>query len=211
MQPDISLSSPLSDDQGHPLHQLTPGTQVAFAAARYDRGAMTFHWSMVVLVVVVGAIGLLHDSFPENTHAFWINLHALIGLLVFTVLLARVWWRSTHKPPALPSDSGELPRRLAFAVHMLLYVLLFVIPLVGIVTFIWHGRAFNFGLFRVDFAVPKNRAIFEPTEDIHTWLAYTLFALVGIHVLAALWHHYYRRDGILSRMWPARRNSGPRA
>jgi cytochrome b561 len=192
------------------LRQLTPGTQAPSAATRYDRGAMAFHWSMVVLVVVVGAIGLLHDSFPEHTHAFWINLHALIGLLVFTVLLARVWWRSTHKPPALPADSGALSHRLALPVHRLMYALLFVIPLVGIVTFVWHGRAFDLGLFRVDLAVPKNPAVFEPAEDIHTWLAYTLFALIGIHVLAALWHHYYRRDGLLARMWPARRSSGSR-
>jgi cytochrome b561 len=90
---------------------------------------------------------------------------------------------------------------------MLLYVLLLVIPVIGIVTFIWHGRVFNFGLFSVDFGVPKNPAIFQPTEDLHGWLAYALFTLIGIHVLAALWHHFYRRDGLLSRMWPAPRDS----
>lgn len=91
-------------------------------------------------------------------------------------------------------------------VHMLLYLLLLVIPLLGIVTFIWHGRVFDFGLFKVDFGVHKNRAIFHPTENIHGWRAYTLFTVVGLHVLAALWHQLYRRDGLLLRMWPARRN-----
>jgi len=80
-----------------------------------------------------------------------------------------------------------------------------VIPILGIVTFIWHGRVFDFGLLRVDFAVPKNRAVFHPTEEIHGYLAYALFTLIGIHVLAALWHQFYRRDGILARMWPAAR------
>ena len=190
-----------------PLHQLTPGPDAPSAAARYGRGAIAFHWVMVALVIAVGTLGLLHDSWPKNTQTFWINLHAVIGLLVLGTGIARLWWRCTHKPPALPPGSGELSRWLAFPVHMLLYVLLLVIPVIGIVTFIWHGRVFNFGLFSVDFGVPKNPAIFQPTEDLHGWLAYALFTLIGIHVLAALWHHFYRRDGLLSRMWPAPRDS----
>jgi cytochrome b561 len=87
-------------------------------------------------------------------------------------------------------------------VHLLLYLLVFVTPLIGIVTFIWHGRAFDFGLFQVDFGVRKNPAIFHPTEDLHGYLAYTLFALIGIHLLAALWHQFVWRHRLLRRMWP---------
>lgn len=181
--------------------QRTPGM------ARYGGGAMTFHWVMVVLITVVGVLGLLHDSWPKRSQAFWINIHALIGLLVWALLMARFWWRATHPPPELPSESGALARRLSRPVHLLLYALLFVIPILGIVTFVWHGRVFDFGLFTIDPGVKKNRAIFHPTEDIHGYLAYTLFALVGIHVLAALWHQFVRRDGVLSRMWPASRGA----
>ena len=92
---------------------------------------------------------------------------------------------------------------------MLLYALMFVIPIIGIVTFIWHGRIFDFGLFRVNFGIARNRAIFHPTEDIHGYLAYALFGLAGVHVLAALWHHFIRRDGLLLRMWPAGTATGP--
>jgi cytochrome b561 len=194
-----------------PLHQLTPGPQTQAAAPRYDRGAIAFHWTVAVLVAVVGTIGVVHDSLPEESQPFWINLHAIIGLVLLAVVLARVCWRATHKPPALPPGSGELSRRLSYPVHMLLYLLLIVIPLIGIVTFIWHGRVFDFGLFKADFGVHKNRAIFHPTEDLHGWLAYTLFTVVGLHVLAALWHQFYRRDRLLLRMWPARRNSDSRA
>ena len=80
--------------------------------------------------------------------------------------------------------------------------MMFIIPIVGAVTFIWHGRIFDFGLFRLDPGVRSNRAIFEPTEDIHGYLAYGLFALAGIHALAALWHQFVVHDGILRRMWP---------
>jgi cytochrome b561 len=169
---------------------------------RYDRGAIGFHWSMALLFVIVGVLGLLHDSWPRGTQSFWINLHALLGLLLWVLLMARFWWRGIHPPPALPPEAGELSRRLSRPVHLLIYLLLFVTPILGIVTFIWHGRVFDFGVFKVDFAVAKNRAIFHPTEEIHMYLAYALFALAGLHVLAALWHQFIRRDGLLARMWP---------
>jgi len=172
---------------------------------RYDRGAIGFHWIMAALVVIVGVLGLLHDSWPKGTQSFWINIHALCGLALWALLLARFWWRRRHPPPPLPPEAGGLSRALARPVHLLLYALLFVIPVLGIVTFIWHGRVFDFGLFKVDFEVHKNRAIFGPTEDIHGYLAYTLFTVAGLHALAALWHQFVRRDGLLSRMWPVGR------
>jgi cytochrome b561 len=178
--------------------------QPAANVTRYDNGAIAFHWIMVVLIVAVGVLGLLHDSWPKGTQAFWINIHALIGLLVWVLVMARLWWRITHPPPALPPESGELSRRFSYPVHLLLYVLIFVIPALGIVTFIWHGRVFDFGLFKLDPGVRRDRAVFHPTEEIHGYLAYALFALIGIHVLAALWHHFFRRDRLLSRMWPPR-------
>ncbi len=173
--------------------------------ARYGSGAMLFHWSTFVLVLIVGTLGLLHDSWPDATQAFWINVHAMIGLLLWLLLLARALWRWRHPPPALPADVGGLTRRAAVVVHAALYLLLFVIPIIGIVTFVWHGRAFDLGLFQVDFGVKKNRAIFHPTEDVHGYLAYGLFGLVAFHAAAALWHHFVARDGVLRRMWPAGR------
>jgi cytochrome b561 len=83
--------------------------------------------------------------------------------------------------------------------------LLFTTPIVGMVTFIWHGRQLDLGLLRINFGIASNRAVFEPTEDVHGYLAYILFALAGAHILAALWHQFVRRDGVLARMWPSRR------
>jgi cytochrome b561 len=171
-------------------------------ADRYDVAAIAFHWITFLLVVLVGTLGLLHDSWPQKTQSFWINIHAECGLLLWALLLAGFGWRLRHAPPPLPRDVGELSRRLAGPVHLILYALLFVIPIFGIVTFVWHGRIFDLGIFQVDFGVRKNRAVFHLTEDIHGYLVYTLFALAGIHALAALWHHFFLHDGVLRRMWP---------
>lgn len=171
-------------------------------SARYGLAAIAFHWLMFVLVVCVGILGLLHDSWPKRTQQFWINIHALLGLLLWLTLLARCGWRLRHEPPAATPNVGPLARRLAGFIHFALYALLFIIPIIGMVTFIYHGRVFNFGLFQINFGVASNRAVFHPTEEWHGYLAYALFGLAGAHALIALWHQFVLRDGLLARMWP---------
>jgi cytochrome b561 len=157
---------------------------------------------MFVLVVVVGVLGLLHDSWPKTTQRFWINIHALVGLLLWFTLIARFGWRRRHPPPPLPPYVGNYARRWSGPVHFMLYLLLFVTPIIGLVTFVYHGRVLDFGMFHVDFGVKSNRAIFHPTENIHGYLAYALFGLAGFHALAALWHQFIARNDLLRRMWP---------
>ena len=183
-------TDPLETTQ--PLHQ--PG--------RYGKPAMAFHWLTFVFVVIVGVLGLLHDDWPKQTQSFWINIHALLGTLLWLLLIARMVWRLRHAPPSPAQDLGRFARRFSSPVHVALYALLFVIPVLGLVTFIYHGRIFDFGLFQIDPGVKKDRAIFGPTEDIHGYLAYALFTLASLHAAAALWHHFYLRDGVLRRMWP---------
>jgi cytochrome b561 len=176
-------------------------------AENYGRAAIAFHWTMFALVVIVGVLGLLHDDWPKGTQAFWINIHSLLGLLLWFTLFARFFWRLRHTPPALPAGIGAFSRSFSGLVHWALYALMFVIPILGVVTFLFHGRIFDFGFFQIDFGVKKNRAIFSPTEDIHGYLAYALFAIAGLHALAALWHRFYLHDGVLARMWPFGRRS----
>jgi cytochrome b561 len=183
-------------------------THPLIPVARYRFVAIAFHWAIFVLVVIVGVLGLLHDSWSKQTQGFWINVHALIGILLWLLLLARFGYRLRHVPPTLPTDVGAFSRRFSGPVHLTLYALMFVIPIVGFVTFIYHGRIFQFGLFDLNPGIEKNPAIFGPTEDIHGYLAYGLFALAGLHALAALWHHYIRHDGVLRRMWPTK-GAGP--
>jgi cytochrome b561 len=172
--------------------------------ARYTPVAIGFHWIMFVLVVTVGVLGLLHDNWPRSTQWFWINVHSLLGILLWLTLMGRLLWRMRHAPPALPAGLGALSIRFSSPVHFALYALLFITPILGFITFIYHGRIFNLGLLQVNFGIKKNPAVFHPAEDIHGYLAYALFALAGLHALAALWHRFWLRDGVLARMWPPR-------
>ncbi len=173
---------------------------------RYAAPAILLHWISVLLVVWIGTLGLLHDSWPDKaSQTFWINMHAVSGLLLLALTIVRLGWRLRHPPPPLPADAGAAAARWSTPAHRLIYALLFVIPAIGIVTFIWHGRVFDFGIFRLDPGVKSDRSIFHPTEDVHGYLAYALFAVVGLHVLVALWHRFARRDGVMGRMWPGAR------
>lgn len=170
--------------------------------AGYGMGAIAFHWATFVLVGVVGVLGLLHDSWPDHTQAFWINVHAVIGISLWLLVLARVWWRARHAPPAPPEKFSQWARQLSQVVHLLLYGLLLITPLIGIITFVYHGRVLDFGIFEIDSGIKKNRAIFHPTQDIHGYLAYAIFGLVGLHALAVLWHQFRLHDSVFKRMWP---------
>jgi superoxide oxidase len=76
------------------------------------------------------------------------------------------------------------------------------IPCVGIVAYVWHGRVFDHGFFTLNFGVASNCDVYHTAEEVHEWLAYALFAVAGLHALAALYHHFVRRDGVLLRMMP---------
>jgi len=181
---------------------MTDNTETPAPSGRYGSGAMAFHWSTFLLVIVLGASGLLYESRPDTLKASWINAHAVIGLCLWGLTLVRVGWRLRHAPPAPAAVLGPWERHLSQAVHLLLYGLLLITPIIGIISFIYHGRAFDFGIFRIDLGIAKDRAVFHPTQEIHGDLAYAIFGLAGLHALAALWHHFCRRDGVLARMWP---------
>ncbi|MDB5434250.1 MAG: cytochrome, partial [Phenylobacterium sp.] len=84
------------------------------APVAYGPVAKALHWTIAALIVVAGILGLLHDSWPKATQAFWINIHAVIGLLILALVAARIWWRLRHAPPDLPPDVGEFSARLSY-------------------------------------------------------------------------------------------------
>ena len=173
------------------------------AQARYDTGAIAFHWTLAALIVFMGGLGLLFDDIPKASRPFWINVHGSVGLIYLALVIARLGWRAGHRPPPMPASVGAFWRRASSGAHHVMYVLMLAIPAAGIIAYVWHGRSFDYGLFQLNPGIPADELIFHPAEEIHQLLAYSLFALVGLHVAGALWHQYVRRDGVLLRMLPS--------
>ena len=184
------------------MNVLATRQRIAPTLTRYGSTAVGFHWAVAALVVFLGTLGLLFDDIPKESRPFWINVHGCVGLVYFALVIARLVWRTSHKPPDLPPDIGEFDRRTSLAAHHLLYVLMVLIPIFGIVAYVWHGRAFDYGFAQLNFGVASNPNVFHPAEDVHQVLAYCLFGVAALHAAAALYHHFVRRNGVLLRILP---------
>jgi cytochrome b561 len=172
----------------------------------YTAVAKLLHWSMAALLVAQFAVAWTMPHIGRNTVPDQlINLHFGLGVLILFVAVARLAWRWTHPEPA-PLD-GVPPWQVQSArvVHVLLYVLLFVLPVLGWINASWRGFDVSlFGLFTMPKLVATRAAGFGWTGDIHTLLSnWVLTGLVGLHVLAALYHAAVRKDRVLHRMLPA--------
>lgn len=177
--------------------------------APYDAVARGLHWSMAVLITAAFALGLTVDVFPKSWEYAVVETHKAIGIAILLLLLLRIGWRLMHRPPA-PVESSALLALAARAGHAALYVVMLVVPVIGLVYAIRRGQGFDFGLFTVPpFQAAEPRAITRPIKEWHEWAAYALIALACLHALAAFWHHFIRKDDTLRRMLPDASRSAP--
>jgi len=133
-----------------------------------------------------------------------ISLHFSFGILILGVVIVRLIWWATHGVPKRADDIPDWQYWAALVVHWLLYLLLFVVPILGWLNASWRGYAVSlFGLFEMPKLVATRVPGWHWTGDRHMMLAtYVLLTLVGLHVLAALYHYFIRRDGVFQRMLP---------
>jgi len=166
----------------------------------YDRTLIVLHWTMALLIIGLYALGLSIDLFTARPFA--VNLHAAIGVLALVLLVARIGWRLTHPKPPYPV--GMRPHFAAAAAvgHGLAYLLMAMVPIVGLSAFFLRGRALDFGVFQIPTPFVADRDLAHETADIHSYLAHALIALVVGHILVTLYHQFIRRDNLLARMWP---------
>jgi cytochrome b561 len=175
---------------------------------RYTRTAMALHWLLALAIVVSFCVGLYMSDLPFSpTRLKLFNWHKWAGITILALSALRLLWRLTHRPPpevAMPAWQ----RRAAQLTHFALYLLFFMVPLVG-----WaysSAAGFPVVVFGViplpDFA-PVDKELAEILKSRHQMLAFALAFVVVLHIAAALKHHFLDRDGLLLRMWP--RNTSP--
>ena len=173
----------------------------------YAETAKALHWVIVALLIVQFVLAwtmpdIKRDTKPDTL----INLHLSFGALIFVVAIARLGWRLIQGEPEPAADLLPWERRVSHITHWLLYLLLLVGPLLGWINASWRGFPVSvFGLVELPKLIATRASGFGWTGDVHGLLAnYAMLALVGLHVAAALYHYFVRRDGVLQRMLPAR-------
>ena len=174
---------------------------------RYNIASIVLHWLMFFMIVAAFLLALLLDEIPKSIKPFWVNVHFVLGSGVFALLLLRLGWRLIAGTPALPADIHAHTKRATHVVHGLLYVLMALIPVVGVLTAFYRGRGIDFGLFAIASPFETDRATGGFFKEIHEVAAWTLFVFAGGHAALALFHHYVRKDGILLRMMPAKKEA----
>lgn len=173
-------------------------------APGYDGVAKTLHWLIVALLIAQFAIAwTMPDINPRTVPGTLVNLHFAIGVTILALAILRVLWRFGHPVPLLRDNVPAWQHWTARATHWLLYLLLFLLPILGWMDANFRGYAVDyFGLATIPQILPAVPALAGRMGDIHTFVSYVLLGVVGLHVLAALYHHFLLRDRVLTRMLP---------
>lgn len=173
---------------------------------RYTRTAQALHWLMAALLLGLVSLGLYMHELPLSPRKLQLySYHKWAGVTAFVLVLVRLAWRATHRPPALPQGISPAVRTAASAGHALLYLLMIAIPLSGWLMSSAKGfQTVWFGVLPIPDLVGKDAALGETLRAVHEYLNLTLIVVALGHVAAALKHQFIDRDGLLHRMWPGR-------
>lgn len=170
---------------------------------RYDRTSITFHWLTAGLVLLLWLMAQAEGLLPrEWRHGMW-SIHIAAGVGLVAIHGARLWWRMTSGTRPASVNAG-LSRMAEHAAHGLLYAILAATLVLGIVNLAARGWDL-FGLIKIPAFAPDDRPLRRAINGWHELAANALLALAAAHAIAAVFHQLALKDGVLKRMWFARR------
>lgn len=163
-----------------------------------------------MVLALIGMGWYMADLPTGRERSTLIRLHKTIGISVFLLMLARVWWRAKYPPPPLVSGPGW-QIRIANLNHSFLYVFLFIQPVSGYLSSSFSG----YGTRYLGIDLPQwgweDELLNTIFNTIHAYSGKVLAGLIALHILGAMTHLIIYRDPVVGRMIPAggkRRRSG---
>lgn len=173
----------------------------------YRSLAKWLHWIIalcIIALLIIGYLTTITPKTPFRSDLFF--YHKSLGITTFLLMLIRLINRLCNPPPKHPG----LPRwqkAASHTVHALLYISVFVMILAGwAMSSFGHHPVHFWGLGSVAWPVAKNKALSGFNSDVHLWFAWILFGLVVLHILAALHHHFIKKDYVLRSMLPGKKH-----
>ena len=172
--------------------------------ARYTPVAISLHWLIALLIFAGWGLGFYMADLPLSPDKLrYFSWHKWMGVTTFVLACFRMGWLATHAVPALPRAMPRWQARVARATHFVLYLFMFVIPLSGWLMSSAKGvPTVYFGVLPIPDLIGKDKAIGHILELVHTTLAFSLAALVGLHIAATIKHQFMDHDSLLGRMLP---------
>lgn len=190
---------------------------------QYTTVAKLLHWLIAIAIFGMFALGWYMSELPKeapkqmafdlfdwgivtwqvaeeiSVRTFYFNLHKSLGVTIFALILFRIFWRFTHKPPAILNTYKAWERKLANGAHHLLYLLMVALPLSGIVMAVaskygikWFGLEFIGGL--------DNKPLREAFKEVHEIVGVIMLLVIILHIAGALKHKFIDKDNTLNRM-----------
>ncbi|MCY4305577.1 MAG: cytochrome b/b6 domain-containing protein [Aestuariivita sp.] len=174
----------------------------------YGVVSRSFHWFLVVLILVVIPLGFFANLLPFNTDdqlaskAFYFSWHKTIGIIALFFALIRIVWTITQKKPVPVKENSKLEQYLASIIHFLLYISLISVPLTG---WAYHAASEGYAPVLLPLGqelpfIPNNEAIAILFANLHNVLIWLFLLSTGLHITGALKHHVWDKDYTLKRM-----------
>lgn len=179
-------------------------------ATTYSKTIIRMHWLTLVLMIAVYALIEFRGIFPKGsdgreTMKQW---HFMLGLLIFTITWLRLAARGIGVTPPIQPTPPRYLAALASAMHITLYGFLLAMPLLGWLTLSAKGREIPFFGLHLPQLIGADKALAQQLEGLHETIGTIGYALIGLHAVAALVHHYLLRDDTLRRMLAGRGGTG---
>ncbi len=170
----------------------------------YSNTAKFFHWTVAASVLTLIPVGIIMIRLPPGTlQNVGFTVHRSLGALVLALMILRLGYRMLVGWPPPEPTLTPMQRIGSHAVHNLLYLLLIVQPILGwYATSAYPATISFFGLFNLPAIAAPNKPLAEQLFPVHMGLGLVISALLVLHIGAALYHYFVRRDGVLQRMLP---------
>jgi cytochrome b561 len=169
--------------------------------ARFPAASRLLHWTMAPTIVAMLFIGVGMAASVSPRYDLLVSIHRPLGIAIFVLCVIRIVNRFINPPPELPDTLPSMLRFAAKASHIVLYALMLIMPLVG-----WGMLSAArypivlYGPLRLPPILPHDLTLYAWLRELHTVLAYLLFATFLAHFAAALYHGLIRRDGVFGAM-----------
>lgn len=175
---------------------------MSFRNTQTSYGSVTkfIHWLIFILLACMLTLGYFLDDIPEDYKGMVYNAHKVTGIFILAVMLFRVIWTLSNPIPKLPIDTTPFQKFAEITVRILLYISVIGMPLVGWIGSCAAGRAPHLGSFVFNLPVSENRPLVTTMFELHGTFAIMIIVLASIHILAALYHYFIKKDNILQRM-----------
>jgi superoxide oxidase len=176
-------------------------------ASRYGSLTIGIHWLMVLLFVAVYATVEVHEAFEKGSalRELMMTWHFMLGMLVFALVWLRLAARLSGPTPAIQPEPPKLQQLASKLLHLALYALMISMPLIGWLMLSANGKPVPFFGLELPALIGENKDLAEQLEELHEVIGTTGYFLIGLHTLAALYHHHFVHDNTLTRMLPGRK------